>query len=31
MVNCDNCDKEINESEYKKNKGLCDVCIEVIN
>lgn len=28
---CDNCKKELTERSYKKNKGLCAVCIETIN
>jgi len=30
-MNCDNCKKEISEAEYKRNKGLCNECIENIN
>ena len=25
--NCDECDIEMSEAEYKRNKGLCDECI----
>ena len=31
MEKCDECKKEISEAEYKRNKGLCDVCVENIN
>ena len=30
-VRCDFCDKPITPTEYKKGKGLCSFCIEVIN
>ena len=27
---CDECHREMSESDYKRNKGLCDVCIDQI-
>lgn len=30
MESCDNCDKEITQGEHKRNKGLCDNCVEAI-
>jgi len=28
---CDNCKKKITAYQYKKGKGLCLVCIDIIN
>lgn len=30
-IECQNCGKVISKYQWKKNKGLCKVCIEVIN
>ena len=30
MEKCDECKKEISEAEYKRNKGLCNECVDKI-
>jgi hypothetical protein len=29
-MNCDNCEKEINQAEHNRNKGLCNACVEAM-
>lgn len=27
---CDDCEKEISKEEYKRNEGLCDLCLRAL-